>query len=33
VQTDVELLAKGPFFAVNAEDQTFAGQVFVRIGD
>jgi len=33
VQGDVELLAKSPFFALNAKDQAFAGQVFVRIGD
>ena len=33
VQADVEMLAKSPFFAVNAEDQAFAGQVFVGIGD
>ena len=33
VQADVELLAKSPFFTANAEDQAFAGQVFVGIGD
>jgi hypothetical protein len=33
VQADVEVLAKRPFLAPDAEEQAFAGQVFIGIGD